>query len=84
MFDFDQEALMPPFIKRLANIQENGRAILLIVQCFVYYIRETVALLNSRMRLSETELVLRYPLLEVCIIVNPFEQEFFQDFRYYG
>ena len=80
MFDFEEEVLMPHFIKRLANIQENGRAILLIVQCFVYYVCETVALLNSRIRLSESELVQRYPLLEVCIIVNPFEQEFFQNF----
>jgi len=64
---------MPDFIERLADVQENGCAILLIVQCFVYYICKTVALLYSRMHFSEAELMQGYPRLEVCVIVYPFE-----------
>jgi len=56
---------MPYFIERLADIQENGWAILLIVHCFVYYICKTVTLLYSRMLFSEAELMQRYPRLEV-------------------
>jgi len=64
---------MPYFIKRLADVEEDGWAILSGVQCFVYYICKTVTLLYRRMRFSETELMQRYPLLEVCVIVYPFE-----------
>jgi len=64
---------MPYFNERLADVQENGWAILLIVQCFVYYICKTVTLLYSRMRFSEAELMQRYPRLEVCVFVYPFE-----------
>ena len=40
-------------------------------------------LLYGRMRFSETELMQRCPLLEVCVIVYSFEQEFLEKFGYY-
>jgi hypothetical protein len=36
------------------------------------------------MRFSEAELMQGYPRLEMCVIVYPFEQEFLQNFGYYG
>ena len=41
---------------------------MLIAQCFVYYICKMVTLLYSRLRFSETELMQRYPRLEVCVM----------------
>jgi hypothetical protein len=64
---------MPDFVERLADVQENGWAIFLVFQCFIYYINKTVTLLFGRIRFSETELMLRYPRLEMCIILYPFE-----------
>ena len=67
---------MPDFVECLADVQENGCAILLVFQCFIYYICKTVTLLYSRMRFSETELMLRYPRLEMCIIVYRLSRSF--------
>ena len=64
---------MPDFVERLVDVQEKGCAIMLVFQCFIYYICKTVTLLFSIMRFSETELMLRYPRLEMCITVYPFE-----------
>jgi len=63
---------MPFFVKRLADIQGKGCTVLLVVECFVYYICKTVILLCSGMRFSEAELMQSYPCL-VCVFVYPFQ-----------
>jgi hypothetical protein len=64
---------MQDIVERLADVQQNGCAILLVFQCFINYICKTVTLLYSKVRFSETKLMLRYPRLEMCIIVYSFE-----------
>ena len=64
---------MPDFIESLADVQEDGGAIVFVVQGFVYYICESMALLYIRVCFPESKSVCRYPRLGVRINVYPFE-----------
>ena len=54
---------MPDFIESLADVQEDGGAILFVVQSFVYYICKSMTLLYSRVCFPESKLMRRYPRL---------------------
>ena len=45
MFDFIEKASMLYFVKSLADIQEYSRAVLLVIECFMYGVGNPVALL---------------------------------------
>jgi hypothetical protein len=57
LFDFEQEAQMPDFIKCLADVQEDSCAVLLFIQGFVNDISKTMTLLYCGVSFSESELV---------------------------
>jgi hypothetical protein len=42
---FEQEIVVPDFVEGLAYVQENGGAILSVIQCFVYDICKSMTLL---------------------------------------
>ena len=64
---------MPDFIESLADIQEDGGAIVFVVQSFLYYICKLMALLYSTVCFLESKLMHRYPRLGVRVNVYPFE-----------
>ena len=58
---------MPDLVKSLADVKECRSTELFVFQSCIDCVSNAMTLLNCRMCFSKAKLVMRYPVIEVCV-----------------
>ena len=71
---------MPYLIEGLVDVEECRSTVLFMFQGCIDCVSNAMTLLNCRVCFTKAELVIRYPVIEVCVDVNLQGYQLFQCF----